>query len=71
MQLIDYADGVQGHYCIGERLEIGSIYWKFWNDDVNDWSSAGTVYENKDVAMDKLKKLEIANCGFSRLFQAI
>lgn len=46
LHLIDRADGVRGHYCIGRHMEkyrhFPTPTWEFWDGD--KWSSAGKVY---------------------------
>ena len=62
MKLLDCGDGVRGHYCIGEPMDKGSIYWHYWNDSYKGgtWCSAGTLYIGKEAAQAKLKELRAA-----------
>ena len=48
MKLIDRADGVRGHFCIGRQVK-DTIYWEFWNEKENTWCSAGTVYSENEA----------------------
>lgn len=56
-KLLDRCDGVQGHYCIGKPMETGGTFWHFWNDECNDWCSAGSVYVGLEAANAKLREL--------------
>lgn len=56
LELLDHADGVSGHFCIGR---FRGTFWEFWSDTFQggSWSSAGTVYVGRDAAESKLKEL--------------
>ena len=56
--LIDYADGVKGHFCLGRPIPPEHFYWHFWNDTANDWCSAGSVYVGKDAARAKRREVK-------------
>jgi hypothetical protein len=58
MKLLDRADGVKGHYCIGRKMEPKSIYWEFYNK--GKWCSAGDVFVGKDMAKKKMMELRKA-----------
>ena len=50
LRLFDYADGVQGHFCIGRRISptsfpISREIWEFYNQ--GQWGSAGQVFTTK------------------------
>jgi hypothetical protein len=47
LKLINRADGVNGHYCFGKQHTDG--YWEFWNNAVNEWCSAGTVFQQDSI----------------------
>jgi hypothetical protein len=53
--LVDRADSVRGHYCIG-RLKWGNqSYWEFWNK--GQWVSAGQVFIGEEAAMKAMHQL--------------
>ena len=54
MRLLDYADGVKGHFCIGRTVGCPA-YWEFYNR--GDWVSAGQVFKTKKAAQARLKRL--------------
>jgi hypothetical protein len=55
-ELIDRADGVRGHFCIGRRkAEFGWEVWEFFNN--GKWESAGEVFYSRTAAERKLKQL--------------
>lgn len=54
IDLVDRADCVKGHFCI--RRMVGhkksrSLTAEYWNDNVNKWCSAGTVYDGECQAL--------------------
>lgn len=55
MQLCNRADGVDGHYCIGRRID-NSIYFEYYND--GKWCSAGEVFIGRDRAEKMLLALQ-------------
>lgn len=57
MKLIDRADGIRGHFCIG-RLTGNGLFWEFWNKGI--WKAVGQVFVGKTVAERKLKSLRKA-----------
>lgn len=59
-KLIDRADGVRGHYCIGRSVDMLShpSIFEFWND-AHGWCSAGTVYVGEQAAKAKLYEVTI------------
>ena len=54
MFLVNYADGVKGHYCIGREIDN---YWVFWNSG-DMWAGSGQVFFNRKDARDKLKEIK-------------
>lgn len=42
-RLVNRGDGVDGHYCIARTRPEG--FSEFWNADLKEWCSAGTVIE--------------------------
>lgn len=63
-RIIDYGDGVKGHFCIGKPIKPGSIFGHFWNDECKggSWCSAGSVYVGRAAAETKLREL-VANAN--------
>lgn len=53
--LVDRADGVKGHFCIGRLIRPNESYWEFWNS--GRWLSAGQVFIGEDVATAALDRL--------------
>lgn len=47
MYLCNYADGAEGHFCIG-RSVYESNYWEYYNK--GKWCSAGEVFIGKTLA---------------------
>lgn len=47
VKLVNYADGVDGHYCIGRRVG-NTIYQEFWNPD--GWAGSGFLFTDKRIA---------------------
>lgn len=58
-KLIDRADGVKGHYCIGREIPVSTnkfgSFWEFYNK--GKWLSAGQVFTNRKNAAFLLGKL--------------
>lgn len=50
-KLLDHADGVRGHYCVGRQVDIGDgfPFWEFWTGD--GWGAAGKIYYYKSSAL--------------------
>jgi len=46
--LVNRADGVDGHYCIGRDAEIGRPYMEFWNP--HGWFGSGYLFTDKKLA---------------------
>jgi hypothetical protein len=61
MKLVNRADGVDGHYCIGRNLKD---FREYWNDETGRWGAFGTVFEGKEFAEKKFN--EIISGEFSR-----
>lgn len=57
MKLINFADWVNGHYCIGRQIGK-SIYWEYWAEHLNGWAAFGTLYLSRKEALKKLKELK-------------
>lgn len=55
--IIDRADGVQGHYCVGRLIKIGEPFWEYWNS--GSWASAATVYVGERLALDALRDIRV------------
>ena len=56
MKLINRADGIKGHYCIGRPMEaFNTTVWEFWNKD--KWRSVGEVFTCREIALKKLEEL--------------
>lgn len=55
--LLNRGDGVDGHYCIGRRIDVSGSYscWEFWNE--GRWLSAGEVFVGADAAMKTLDQI--------------
>lgn len=47
-KVIDRADGVRGHYCVGRQMGPYSKFWEFYKD--GKWCSAGEVFTDRDAA---------------------
>jgi hypothetical protein len=47
-KLLDRADGVKGHYCVGRQVERGGRFWEFYNK--GRWESAGEVFTDREAA---------------------
>ena len=57
MQLINRADGVDQHFCIGRKNHEKNC-WEYWAEHCQNFTSAGTVYVGKILAMNKLLQLK-------------
>lgn len=53
-RLLDRADGVKGHFCIGRSPD--GRYYEFWHEQTG-WCSAGTVFVGEEAAEAKLAEL--------------
>ena len=53
--IIDRADGVKGHYCIGRLIKVGEPFWEYWNS--GSWCSAPTVYVGERLALEALTEI--------------
>jgi len=59
LELANYADGVEGHYCIGRKIKENEIYYEFYNRRFKgEWCSAGEVFIGKEEATRVLIELE-------------
>ncbi len=56
MQLCNYADGVENHFCIGRPIKGAAICWEYYND--GKWCSAGEVFIGRDRAEKMLLALQ-------------
>lgn len=58
MKLVDRADGVRGHFCIGRRAVTAlGDFWEFYNKGA--WVSAGQLFttrENAEFVLSQLRK---------------
>jgi hypothetical protein len=52
MEVVDYATGVKGSYCIGKF----EGFWSFWNP--NCWAGSGYVFTDKKLANAVCKLLK-------------
>jgi hypothetical protein len=53
-ELIDRADGVDGHYCIGRINQYG--WYEYYNN--GEWKSTAEVFENKDTAIKVIRMID-------------
>lgn len=58
VKLFARGDGVDGHFCIGRKAH-GKDYWEFWNEDMESWCSAGTVYFDKILAATRMVEVTL------------
>ena len=57
-RLVDRGDGVRGHYCIARTINDGrGEYTAYWNDNADDWVSAGSLYLSRQRAQEKILAL--------------
>ena len=47
MKLIDCADAVKGHFCIGRPYPSDERYWEYYNK--GEWVSAGQVFTEDEI----------------------
>lgn len=55
MRLFNRADGVNGHFCIGRKINESKNFYEFYNK--GKWLSAGELFTSFEEAFDKLKEL--------------
>jgi hypothetical protein len=56
LTLVDHADGCSNHFCIGRYNALGQ-FWEYWTEHAMAFTSAGTVYVGRSVAIEKLREL--------------
>ena len=63
MEIRNYADGVDGHYCIGRPIKGDLVYWEYYNGDADgEWSAfVGEVFKDFETAVAKYEELELMN----------
>lgn len=54
-ELIDHADGVKGHFCIGRRIHVSPDVWEFWNP--TGWAGHGKMFSMREGAEFVLQRL--------------
>ncbi len=59
MKIINRADGVYGHYCIGRKVRKGEPFWEYYNPHAKgEWASFCKVFITKKSAILKKKQLK-------------
>ena len=48
IEVIDYAAGAKGTYCIGRKMGDNHAFMEFWNP--HGWAGSGYVFSNKTLA---------------------
>ena len=48
IEVIDYAAGAEGTYCIGRKMGDNHAFMEFWNP--HGWAGSGYVFSNKTLA---------------------
>jgi len=57
MELVDHADGVRGHFCIGRRIPGLSIeVWEFYNP--SGWAGHGQLFTSRASAEFVMARLQ-------------
>ena len=55
-EIVDHATGVEGNYCIGQRVAGAPAFWSFWNP--SGWAGSGFVFTDKAAAKAVIGLLE-------------
>jgi hypothetical protein len=50
LEVIDYATGAKGSYCIQRRVADNPAFVEFWNPSPNKWAGSGYVFTDAKLA---------------------